>query len=206
MTWPRWLRRVVRNRQRYAIEQASRRWRGGRTRRKFDFHTGAIYFAVSSLSTAGLQGIPLASKDWQYAFVGFWCLVGVPLFAAGVGELAGLFVKEDCEAESRAQDWGSYGESDWHAAVGALRRHIDLTGDSLTREQFLLSQLLLSGAASHDVVDIIYDRYRTINTDNDDAITREEFLHHVEKSSPPKAPTPAHVKLARSLSARITSK
>ena len=44
--WPRWLRRVVRNRHRHAIEQASRRWRGdrrgdsGRTRRKFDFRTG----------------------------------------------------------------------------------------------------------------------------------------------------------------------
>ena len=30
MTWPRWLRRTVRNRHRHAIEQASRRWRGGR--------------------------------------------------------------------------------------------------------------------------------------------------------------------------------
>ena len=42
---PCWLRRAVRNRHRHAIEQASRRWRGGRrgdsgrTRRKFDFHT-----------------------------------------------------------------------------------------------------------------------------------------------------------------------
>ena len=85
--------------------------------------TRAIYFAVSSLSTAGLQGIPLASKDWQYAFVGVWCLVGVPLFAAGVGELAGLFVREDCEVEARAQEWGSYGESDWDAAVGAPAPH-----------------------------------------------------------------------------------
>ena len=40
MTWPRWLRRAVRNRHRHAIEQAARRWRGGRrddsarTRRK----------------------------------------------------------------------------------------------------------------------------------------------------------------------------
>ena len=34
------LARAVRNRHRHAIEQASRRWRGGRTRRKFDFHTG----------------------------------------------------------------------------------------------------------------------------------------------------------------------
>ena len=30
MTWPRWLRRAVRNRHRHAIEQAARRWRGGR--------------------------------------------------------------------------------------------------------------------------------------------------------------------------------
>ena len=30
MTWPRWLRRAVRNRHRHAIEEASRRWRGGR--------------------------------------------------------------------------------------------------------------------------------------------------------------------------------
>ena len=30
MAWPRWLRRAVRNPHRHAIEQASRRWRGGR--------------------------------------------------------------------------------------------------------------------------------------------------------------------------------
>ena len=46
MTRPCWPRRAMRNRHRHAIEQASRRWRGGRrgdsgqTRRKFDFHTG----------------------------------------------------------------------------------------------------------------------------------------------------------------------
>ena len=46
-TRPSWLRRAVRNRHRHAIEQASRRWRGGRrddsarTRRKFDFHTAS---------------------------------------------------------------------------------------------------------------------------------------------------------------------
>ena len=33
----------MRNRHRHAIEPASRRWReGGRTRRKFDFHTGPV--------------------------------------------------------------------------------------------------------------------------------------------------------------------
>ena len=33
--WPCWLRRAVGNRHRHAIEQASRRWRGGRTTRRF---------------------------------------------------------------------------------------------------------------------------------------------------------------------------
>ena len=54
-TRPSWLRRAVRNRHHYAIEQASRRWRGGqrgdsgRTRRNFDFHTGRefIDFTIS---------------------------------------------------------------------------------------------------------------------------------------------------------------
>ena len=55
-----WLRRAARNRNRHAIEQASRRWRGdrrgdsGRTRRKFDFHTGLhalrIGGAISTLA------------------------------------------------------------------------------------------------------------------------------------------------------------
>ena len=34
MTRPSWLGRAVTNRHRHAIEQASRRWRGGRTSRK----------------------------------------------------------------------------------------------------------------------------------------------------------------------------
>ena len=49
MTRPSWLGRAARNRHRHAIEQASRRWRGGRRddsartrRKKFDFHTGAL--------------------------------------------------------------------------------------------------------------------------------------------------------------------
>ena len=39
MTRPSWLGRAVRNRHRHAIEQASRRWRGGRTRRKIVIST-----------------------------------------------------------------------------------------------------------------------------------------------------------------------
>ena len=65
MTWPRWLRRAVRNRHRHAIEQASRRWRGGRrddsarTRRKI------------LISTQVETNVPLILRDlapqWVHA-------------------------------------------------------------------------------------------------------------------------------------------
>ena len=61
---------------------------------------------MSSLSTAGLQGIPLASKDWQYAFVGVVFGWEYLFAAAGVGELAGLFVREDREVEARGPGVG----------------------------------------------------------------------------------------------------
>ena len=65
MTWPRWLRRAVRKRHRHAIEQASRRWRGGRrddsarTRRKI------------LISTQVETNVPLILRDlapqWVHA-------------------------------------------------------------------------------------------------------------------------------------------
>ena len=63
MTWPRWLRRAVRNRHRHAIEQASRRWRegrrddSGRTRREILISTQVIPLA---LDWAGLDAATVA--------------------------------------------------------------------------------------------------------------------------------------------------
>ena len=58
MTWPRWPRRAARNRHRHAIEQTSRRWRGGRrddsarTRRKIliSTQTGTMRTKSSSMN------------------------------------------------------------------------------------------------------------------------------------------------------------
>jgi len=63
MTWPSWLGRAARNRHRHAIEQASRRWRGGRrydsarTRRKI----------LISTQVLGKLGAPGVGKDDEEA-------------------------------------------------------------------------------------------------------------------------------------------
>ena len=62
MAWPRWFRRAVRNRHRHAIEQASRRWRGGRrcdsarTRRKILIST-QVGAAAASATARGFEEV-----------------------------------------------------------------------------------------------------------------------------------------------------
>jgi hypothetical protein len=46
----------------------------------------AFYFAVTSISTAGLLGIPVDSPTWHYVFVGFYLLIGVPVFGNGISK------------------------------------------------------------------------------------------------------------------------
>ena len=51
-----------------------------------DYHVG-LYFAVSAASTAGLLG-PSPNNQESLVFVMFYSLVGVPLYANGLGELS----------------------------------------------------------------------------------------------------------------------
>ena len=61
--------------------------------------TEAVYFAITSLSTAGLKGISEDSPQWQYLFVGVWCLIGVPAF----GQMLGVVVATIDEAQQEAE-------------------------------------------------------------------------------------------------------
>ena len=63
MTWPRWFRRAVRNRHRHAIEQVSRRWRGGRRRR---FRTKRASNLISTqVAQETLKGMKEAQKSMK---------------------------------------------------------------------------------------------------------------------------------------------
>ena len=51
-----------------------------------------LYTAFSAASTAGLSG-PSADKPSSVVFMGLWCVVGVPLYAYSLGEIANVFTK-----------------------------------------------------------------------------------------------------------------
>ena len=138
--------------------------------------TRSFYFAVCALSTAGLQGIDPESEAWQFLVVGAWLLAGVPIFAHGVGTVARLLLRESSDAEVRARSWGNFGEGDWDDTVALLSEYVAVAPGRISREQFILSELLRSGSVSGDLVDIILDKFSRFDTDGDATLTKAEYV------------------------------
>ena len=138
--------------------------------------TRSFYFAVCALSTAGLQGIDPDSEAWQFLLVGAWLLAGVPIFAHGVGTVARLLLRESSDAEVRARSWGNFGEGDWDDTVALLSEYVAVAPGRISREQFILSELLRSGSVSGDLVDIILDKFSRFDTDGDATLTKAEYV------------------------------
>lgn len=53
-----------------------------------------LYFAVTSLSTAGLYSVTSTASGSVYWFTGIYCLVGVPLYGIMLGSYANLLVEQ----------------------------------------------------------------------------------------------------------------
>ena len=49
-----------------------------------------LYFAVSSLSTGGLLGIPADAPDLCFLFVGLYCCTGIPVMGMGIAAVGAM--------------------------------------------------------------------------------------------------------------------
>ena len=55
----------------------------------------AFYFAMGSLTTAGVRALPTdVSDDWQYAMVGIFVALGIPLMGVAIATIVSLFIVE----------------------------------------------------------------------------------------------------------------
>ena len=53
-----------------------------------------VYFSLTACSTGGLYTPPCERNgDWCYPFVGYYCLVGIPLFGFCLGQVANVLMK-----------------------------------------------------------------------------------------------------------------
>ncbi len=58
-----------------------------------------MYFAISSLSTGGLHGIPPDSGDWMFFFVGLYAATGVPIMGLTMGYFAGYVAEKSMHSD-----------------------------------------------------------------------------------------------------------
>ena len=74
----------------------------GMVKEQWTFWT-SLYFAVTSMSTAGLQGIGDPEDPESTIFTGLYALVGVPLYGLALGQGASLLVQARVKRLARKQ-------------------------------------------------------------------------------------------------------
>mmetsp|Transcript_108653 Transcript_108653/g.335600 ORF Transcript_108653/g.335600 Transcript_108653/m.335600 type:complete len:413 (-) Transcript_108653:46-1284(-) len=137
---------------------------------KFSFIT-SLYFAVSSLSTAGLQTV--TRSTWQVLFTGLWALIGVPVYAAAVGSFANVLV-----GQYNTQAFDQKMEEKFSVAEVEFVEHINgIEGsDTLSRTEFLEVQVLKLGLADRDLLRSLRDQFNELDTSRSGTVNKADVL------------------------------
>lgn len=138
--------------------------------------TSGLYFAVSSLSTGGLNSIPLHSPSWQYVVVGLYACTGIPVMGIAVGELARIII--DAQEEHRR-------ELDLRARY--CKEEIEMMeclgisgGDKkVNKFEFMLLTLARLGVVDTDLINRVYRRFDELDVLRDNVLSYGELLEEV---------------------------
>ena len=69
-------------------------------------------------------------------------------------------------------------ENDWKDAIELLTNGEESDRRSLSREQFLVIELLRSKVVDRDLIKIIYEHFKSFNPKHKKLLAKEEFIHH----------------------------
>ena len=168
----------------------------GVVNQKWDFTT-SLYFAITALSTAGLQspesgsnalcesiqreypqgtafspdGLPTTCPvGLGYNFTAFFVLTGVPVFGLALGQLAGILVERYQRQKQRAALEYQFSESEW-----AYCNKIGADDGVVDRSEFLIVTLLKMGALDRETLDTINERFDELDVDGNGSFTKNEM-------------------------------
>jgi hypothetical protein len=134
--------------------------------------TEAIYFGVSSLSTGGLWAIPKGSSDTAYVLVGIFAAVGVPLSGMAMGNLASFFISDHPPNPKDIID-SPISETDLKMLIQFGLANNDLCVD---RAEFVILSMVRLQVVDPDVVTMILDRFKQLDTSGDGVLDYSEVL------------------------------
>jgi len=141
-------------------------------------YIGSAYFAITALSTGGLQA-PGSTDDTSMWVVGCFVLVGVPLFGLVVGNAASVLVAPVLE-KMFLRKFEMASKLDVPSFLKALKGGDD---DVLTYGEYLEFCMMRAYDAKEAQVDKLRKTFKAMDLSDDGRITRHEANNWVQKQA-----------------------
>ena len=140
----------------------------------------SLYFAVSCLSTAGLQTPTCDGSSVESCtltpnrgvFLGFFILVGVPLYAVTLGQFAGIAVEHAAEQKRKERMEQPIESRDFHYAATLLSEEHSST---LELGEFIILELMRLGVADRKQIRQIRNRFKELDIKKNSVLDYEEL-------------------------------
>jgi len=138
-----------------------------------NFITG-LYFAVSTLSTAGMVSVKTVESQAHVVFTALFALLGVPLYCTFLGMFANILVdrynNKQVEKTLRSKLTTSEKEFLEHLSCQDHKQEVDLA-------EFVEFQILRLGLADRSLLKDIRKQFEDMDTDKSGTISKDKFLH-----------------------------
>ena len=140
----------------------------------------SVYFAVTAVSTGGLQGV--ARNDTSLCATGVYCLIGVPLFGLATSKLATIWLQHRTEEKVKAklnrecmhQDKFKEYALSLDFVTSPLKRNNKVPEQVMDLSEYLCMELTTLGLVQKEHLKILVDRFLVIDADHSGYITLEE--------------------------------
>jgi hypothetical protein len=134
-----------------------------------------FYFSVSSLSTAGLWGIPKDSPSSYFLIVGMFAATGVPLMGLAMANLAAIILEQRQLAEAHQREQLSsidMGENEQYLLD--VFRH-DKSRQFIDKNEYLLFSLIKRKKVDIALVHEIYEEFDRLDVNSTGMLTVQDI-------------------------------
>jgi hypothetical protein len=117
----------------------------------------SILFAISSLSTGGLLGIPSDSPDYYFGLVALYAGTGVPVMGIAMGSVASFFISTESVEDTLEVIKGSVTDEEIEMMC---KFGIDDGDGEISLAEYIIFSMVRIGAADPGLVTLIKDHYK----------------------------------------------
>jgi hypothetical protein len=140
----------------------------------------ALYFAVSTCSTAGMVSVKTVDNQAHVLFTAFFAVIGVPLYGLFLGMFANVLVdgynNKEVENSLHAKFSASEVEFLEHLSANDDKPEVDFA-------EFVEFQLLRMGMVDRSLISDIKEQFQKLDKDGTGFVKKEAFLHKPHKGA-----------------------